>query len=203
MLFNIDREVGKERWGDFFKSFDAVTATTTKIVKAFPIEIYDLRPGGRFGPAEQLIHVIQSERFALDFILRGLDDMDMKLQEPFASIVAIEDPKERHTALSALNLKGARKELRKFLKEEDGFSNLKRSWIDARSNVRSILSAIKPEAADMHIVHPLVPTLQGNCIFMCNTLFVRHHERHMGQITEAMNQLGYAHLVPFPYGDFV
>lgn len=203
MRFNIDREIGKKRWEDFFESFDAITATSTKIIKDFPIELWELRPGGRFGPAEQLIHVMQSERFALDFILRELDDADMKLQEPFASIVAIPDPKERHAALSALNLKGARKELRRFCADEIGFDKLKLNWIDARSNIRSGLNAFKPEAADVQIVHPLVPTLQGNCIFVCNTLFVRHHERHMGQLTEAMKQLGYGHLVPFPYGDFV
>ena len=181
--------------------FDTATETGFRIIRSVPERIWGVQPEKKFGPGEIIVHLTQSEGFALKFIVPAVTEWFMKpfvLTEPFVSLVAIPDPKLRHQKLSELNLQGARQGILKF-KELDELRNF---WVTRRQEARAMLDRIPETQYRETIDYPLVH-LSETCAKMIVILFVHHCYYHLGQLTAQMKELGYADCVPFPFGEFV
>ncbi|MBI2984024.1 MAG: hypothetical protein HYY50_00105 [Candidatus Kerfeldbacteria bacterium] len=180
---------------------DESTATAGKIVDAMPEAMWRDQPEGRFGPGEQVVHMSQSELFALQLILpAGGIGPGFVLQPPFTRIVEIPDLAERHRALSQLNLEGARRGLTRF----NSLAELQQWWQRKRDEAVQALEQI-PDVERIwwtEIQHPLVPTLRRPLIVMTAILFTAHPWYHAGQTAIEMKVRDWAAAVPFPFGEF-
>ena len=180
----------------FLRYFDVTTHAVRQAIWATPDALWREQPEGMFGPGELILHHIQSERFGAWFVPLMANGEELVLQEPFASVAAIENPDERMTRLRELNLKEARARLAKF----DSLYSLEERWRINRTAVRNSLASIRPPLWDQVIVHPLVPGLSCDVATMCFLLFLAHPFYHSGQATTLMKVRGHNENVPFIFG---
>ena len=154
-------------------------------VSDLPPEFWQAQPAGRFGPGEILVHLMQSGHFVSRFVREQLElDPRTPLEPYFAKAV------NNREALSALNLRGARKVCGSFTTTRDFRDWLYAELKDIEHSARSI-----PEfMLEKQVSHPLVE-MKGPCGQVLLQLLVVHLAYHLGQLTEQIKVAGY----PVPY----
>lgn len=187
----------RETYDLFFRLFDASTLQIGTAIRATPERLWREQPEGMFGPGELILHHIQSERFGAGAIATLAQGEELQLDEPFASIAAIEDRSERMARLRELNLNAARAGLSKF----STLNELVDRWeMNRQENVRAALSRIRPPLWNDVITHPLIPGMTCDVATMCFLLFLAHPYYHVGQGTTLMKVRGESNSVPFIFG---
>jgi hypothetical protein len=180
----------------FARAHMDASISADKIIRSIPQEIAYTPMVGRFNLAQLVAHLIQSEQFALSFLLpAGGVGEPFVLPKPFEPVLALFG-EERHKALSDLNLGGAQR----YLDAYKTIGELHLRWSALRQRELKELSAAREELLEQEVVHPLVD-LRGSWLYMCYKLFVEHSYYHCGQITQLLKELGQGAIVPFPFGN--
>ncbi len=75
----------------FLGLFDQATTNASKIIMSVSPEEWATEPPEYFGPGEQIVHVMQSEQFALNYLLTMARGEQVVLPAAFNSILAVDN----------------------------------------------------------------------------------------------------------------
>lgn len=176
--------------------FDVTTREVGAAVRALPQEVLCYRPAERFGPAEQVTHLIQADAFNSKWICPQMEGKQAQLLPSFAALLAIENERFRAHELRRLNLEGARAMARGFKRIED----LAEAWELCRQKVRTRLEQVDGGWEEV-VTHPLVARFRGFAWLMCVECFCFHSYYHAGQESECIKTVRLGSKIPFIFGE--